>query len=249
MNIYCLNTEIDTVSKETIIEDIYRKQYVTIAGCNVNTVVRSYYDSSLNKIINSCSYKIPDGYPLTWSLNKSTKTKHSRLAGADIFDYFVENDKDLKHFFLGDTMQVLNLMKENIIRKNKDFQICGVFSPPFSPIEEWNLDEIAKVVLDSKADMLWIGLGFPKQEIFMFKMRELLPKVSMYGAGAIFQWTAGSVKRAPLAWQKLGLEWFWRLINDPIRLWRRYLIDNTLFLLLFTKQYLKSTKFSEPLKR
>ena len=84
---------------------------------------------------------------------------------------------------------------------------------------------------------------------FMFKMRELLPKVSMYGAGAIFQWTAGSVKRAPLAWQKLGLEWFWRLINDPIRLWRRYLIDNTLFLLLFTKQYLKSTKFSEPLKR
>ena len=88
-----------------------------------------------------------------------------------------------------------------------------------------------------------------KQEIFMFKMRELLPKVSMYGAGAIFQWTAGRVKRAPLAWQKLGLEWFWRLINDPIRLWRRYLIDNTLFLLLFTKQYLKSTKFSEPLKR
>ena len=75
MNIYCLNTEVSFVSMETIIDDIYSKKYITIAGCNVNTVVRSYYDTSLNNIINSCDYRIPDGYPLTWPLNISLKKK------------------------------------------------------------------------------------------------------------------------------------------------------------------------------
>ena len=84
--------------------------------------------------------------------------------------------------------------------------------------------------------MLWIGLGFPKQEIFMQKIKNFIPEVSMYGAGAIFQWTAGLSKRAPKYLQKLGLEWLWRLVGDPKRLWKRYLIDNTLFIFLFFKQ-------------
>ena len=248
MNIYCLNTEVSFVSMETIIDDIYSKKYITIAGCNVNTVVRSYYDTSLNNIINSCDYRIPDGYPLTWPLNISLKKKNERLAGADIFDFFVENDTKLRHFFLGDTNEVLELIKKNVNKINPNFQISGVYSPPFSPIEEWDLENIAKLITDSQADMLWIGLGFPKQEIFMHKIKDFIPEVSMYGAGAIFQWTAGLSKRAPKYFQKLGLEWLWRLVGDPKRLWKRYLIDNTLFIFLFFRQYFKKTKFKEPLK-
>tara|TARA_B100001287_G_scaffold25187_1_gene18328 strand:+ start:224 stop:973 length:750 start_codon:yes stop_codon:yes gene_type:complete len=248
MKTYCLNTEVSSASMKKIIDDIYNKKYVTIAGCNVNTVVRSYYDENLNKIINSFDYRIPDGYPLTWPLNISSKKKYKRLAGADIFDYFVENDTELRHFFLGDTDEVLKLMKKNLIKKNEKFQISGVYSPPFAPIDDWNLEEITMLILNSKTDMLWVGLGFPKQEIFINKIRNSLPEISIYGAGAIFQWTAELNKRAPVKWQEAGFEWLWRLINDPKRLWRRYLVDNTLFIFLFFKQYLRKSKFNKPLK-
>ncbi len=248
MKTYCLNTEVSSTSLMKIIDDIYSKKYVTIAGCNVNTVVRSYYDENLNKIINSFDYRIPDGYPLTWPLNISSKQKYNRLAGADIFDYLVENDTQLRHFFLGDTKEVLEMMEKNINIKNEKFQISGLHSPPFTPIDEWDLEEISKLVLNSNTDMLWVGLGFPKQEIFISKIRHLLPEVSIYGAGAIFQWTAKLRTRAPVSWQKAGFEWLWRLINDPKRLWKRYLIDNTLFIFLFLKQYLNKAKFSRPLK-
>ena len=248
MKTYCLNTEVSSASMKKIINDIYSKKYVTIAGCNVNTVVRSYYDENLNNIINSFDYRIPDGYPITWPLNISSEKKYKRLAGADIFDYFVENDTELRHFFLGDTDEVLKMMKKNLIKRNEKFQISGVYSPPFTPIDEWNLDEITKLILNSKTDMLWVGLGFPKQEIFINKIRKSLSEVSVYGAGAIFQWTAELNKRAPIKWQEAGFEWLWRLINDPVRLWRRYLVDNTIFIYLFFKQYLRKSKFNKPLK-
>ena len=130
MKTYFLNTEVSSTSLMKIIDDIYSKKYVTIAGCNVNTVVRSYYDENLNKIINSFDYRIPDGYPLTWPLNISSKQKYNRLAGADIFDYLVENDTQLRHFFLGDTKEVLEMMEKNINIKNEKFQISGLHSPP-----------------------------------------------------------------------------------------------------------------------
>ena len=103
MSIYCLNISISTSSKEEIINDIYNKKSISIAGCNVNTAVRSYFNKDLNTIINSHDYRIPDGYPLTWHINISSQKNFSRLAGADIFDAFIENDKTLKHFFIGGT--------------------------------------------------------------------------------------------------------------------------------------------------
>ena len=99
MSIYCLNISVSTNSKEDIIDDIYNKKGITIAGCNVNTAVRSYFEKDLNTIINSHDYRIPDGYPLTWPINISSQKNFSRLAGADIFDLLVEKDKTLKHFF------------------------------------------------------------------------------------------------------------------------------------------------------
>jgi len=248
MPIYCLNISVSTNSKEEIINDIYNKKNIYIAGCNVNTAVRSYFNKNLNNIINSHDYRIPDGYPLTWPINLTSKKKFERLAGADIFDTLVENDKILKHFFIGGTLEVLDKMSENIHKINNDFQICGLFSPPFSPIDEWDLNKIAKLIVDSKADMVWVGLGFPKQEIFMQKIKPLIPGVSMYGAGAIFQWTAGEIKRAPKAWQSSGFEWLWRLFQDPKRLWKRYFQDNTIFIFLFLYQLIKNPKFDSPLK-
>ena len=109
-------------------------------------------------------------------------------------------------------------------------------------------EKIAEQILESQADMLWVGLGFPKQEIFMQKIKPLVPGVSMYGAGAIFQWTAGEIKRAPKAWQSFGFEWLWRLLQDPKRLWKRYFQDNTLFIFLFLYQLIKNPKFDRPLK-
>ena len=248
MSIYCLNISVSTNSKEEIINDIYNQKSISIAGCNVNTAVRSYFDKNLSEIINSHDYRIPDGYPLTWPINISSRKNFSRLAGADIFDSLIENDKTLKHFFIGGTEEVLEKMNRNIRKINDDFQICGLFSPPFSPLDDWDISKFAEQILESQADMLWVGLGFPKQEIFMQKIKPLLPGVSMYGAGAIFQWTAGEIKRAPKAWQSFGFEWLWRLLQDPKRLWKRYFQDNTLFILLFLYQLIKNPKFDRPLK-
>ena len=134
-------------------------------------------------------------------------------------------------------------MNKLIQKLKKDFpniNIVGSFSPPVGSYEELAEEEYVKNILDTKPDIVWVSLGFPKQELFITLFQEKYNvKSNLVGIGAVFEWVAGTKIKAPELLANLGLEWVLRLLQEPKRLFKRYFVDNILFLYLITKQYFK----------
>ena len=209
-----------------------------VAICNANTLVRSATDSNINNIINNFTVKTPDGFPVAKALSFLTKVKFSRVDGYKVFLQTIEDglNVDKKHSFFGNSEETTKLMMSKLTLMFPEIKINGYLCPEFMSVDELvnkYKNEIEKV----DADIIWVSLGFPKQEIFIDKIcNEIESSANFVGIGAVFEWIAGTKKKAPEWLANLGLEWFLRLIQDPRRLYKRYLIDNTLFILYFLRQ-------------
>ena len=135
----------------------------------------------------------------------------------------------LRHFLLGGDEKLLEALSGALKEKYPGFQLAGAYSPPFRPWTEEDLENMREAVASSGANVVWVGLGCPKQERWMAEQRELLPPAVYVGVGAAFAFHAGTVKRAPRWMQKNGLEWLYRIYREPGRLLRRYVKHNSLF--------------------
>jgi N-acetylglucosaminyldiphosphoundecaprenol N-acetyl-beta-D-mannosaminyltransferase len=226
-------TNIDQVSK---ILNTSTKNRVAI--CNANTLVRSVRDLEIRNVINNFTIKTPDGFPVAKALSFLTKEKFSRVDGYKVFLQTIENGLNIgkRHYFFGNNEAVIHLMIEKLTQKFPDIKIAGYLCPEFMGAEglvQRYKDEIESI----NADIVWVSLGFPKQEMFIDKLcNEINSPVNFVGVGAVFEWVAGTKKKAPEWIANLGLEWVLRLVQDPKRLYKRYLIDNTLFVLYFLRQ-------------
>ena len=226
-------TNIDQVSK---ILNTSTKNRVAI--CNANTLVRSVRDLEIRNVINNFTIKTPDGFPVAKALSFLTKQKFSRVDGYKVFLQTIENGLNIgkRHYFFGNNEAVIHLMIEKLTQKFPDIKIAGYLCPEFMGAEglvQRYKDEIESI----NADIVWVSLGFPKQEMFIDKLcNEINSPVNFVGVGAVFEWVAGTKKKAPEWIANLGLEWVLRLVQDPKRLYKRYLIDNTLFVLYFLRQ-------------
>jgi N-acetylglucosaminyldiphosphoundecaprenol N-acetyl-beta-D-mannosaminyltransferase len=149
-----------------------------------------------------------------------------------------------KVFFYGSTDMVLSLLENKLRATFPELQIVGMYSPPFRELTATEDDEVVERLNASGANVVFIGLGCPRQERWMFQHRGKINAV-MIGVGAAFNYHAGTTKRAPLWMQNAGLEWFHRLASDPKRLWRRYLVTNSIFILAITAQLLGIKKFQD----
>ena len=214
-----------------------KKTYVCIAP--VSTIVDAQEDLAYREIINNAGMTTPDGMPLVW-LGKMTGNRQiERTYGPDLMRAFCafSEKKGFKHYFYGGTDATIKLLLENLKKNFPDLKIAGYFIPPFRKTGEIEnrtvLDQINKV----NPDVLWIGLGSPKQDYWMHNHRVLLNAPVMVGVGAAFDFIAGTKPQAPLWIRKVGLEWLFRLCCEPRRLWKRYLIGNTRFLLLLLKDW------------
>ena len=153
----------------------------------------------------------------------------------------------IRHYFYGSTQQTLDLLTKNLQQQYPGLQIAGTYSPPFRDLTEGEDQKILEMMRSAKADIYWIGLGAPKQEIWMANHKDQLPGV-MVGVGAGFNFYAGNVKRAPKWMQKAGLEWLYRLTQDPKRLFKRYLLTNIEFgwlMMVHQRQHGKSNTQGE----
>jgi len=226
-------TNIDQVSK---ILNTSTKNRVAI--CNSNTLVRSVRDLEIRNVINNFTIKTPDGFPVAKALSFLTKEKFSRVDGYKVFLQTIENGLNFskRHYFFGNNETVIHLMIKKLTQKFPDIKIAGYLCPEFMGAEglvQRYKDEIENI----NADIVWVSLGFPKQEMFIDKLcNEINSPVNFVGVGAVFEWVAGTKKKAPEWIANLGLEWVLRLVQDPKRLYKRYLIDNTLFVLYFLRQ-------------
>ena len=209
-----------------------------VAICNANTLVRSARDPKIKDLINNFTIKTPDGFPVAKALSFLTKQKFSRVDGYKVFLKTIEDglDNNKKHYFFGNNDDTTRIMIDKLNDMFPKIKIVGHTCPEFTSGNEL-ASKYKELMEDINADIVWVSLGFPKQEIFIDELcNEVEISTNFVGVGAVFEWVAGTKKKAPEWVADLGLEWFLRLIQDPRRLYKRYLIDNTLFILYFLRQ-------------
>ncbi|HWQ33502.1 MAG TPA: WecB/TagA/CpsF family glycosyltransferase [Blastocatellia bacterium] len=213
-----------------------RTHYVTLT--NVHAVTESQSDPALRTALNSADLALPDGMPIAWAGKLP-----DRVCGPDLMLKFITETAGCgyRHFFYGGAEGVAAELAARLKKLCPQLIVAGTYCPPFRPLSKAEEAELAAMVND-KVDVLWVGLGCPKQEKWMLAHRHLRVGV-MLGVGAAFDFHTGRIERAPRWMQRTGLEWLFRLTQDPRRLWRRYLKTNTLFLLLWLCQQLNLRRF------
>ena len=218
--------------------------YICITG--VHGIMESQRDESIRDIHNNAGLVTPDGMPLVWYGRLKGFKEISRVYGPDLMLEICGHPlfKRKKHFFYGSTDLTLDLLTENLESKYPDIQIVGVYSPPFRPLSESEDRIVIEKIISTKPDFLWVGLSTPKQEKWMADHIDDIPNTIMIGVGAAFDFHAGVKKQAPVWMQQGGLEWFYRMVTEPSRLWRRYIINNPLFIVLVIGQMLGIKKYS-----
>ncbi len=209
--------------------DELRGKYLCFS--NVHTTVMANGDASYMECLQEATIVFPDGAPIAREMRKQGFDDACRVAGPDFMAKTFERTvgTGLRHFFMGSTSETLEKLKDNLEKKYPGILIAGMISPPFHPMTEEEDEQIIKMLQDTKADYIWIGLGAPKQEKWMKQHAGLFTGV-MLGVGAGFDFHAGTVKRAPIWMQKIGMEWFYRLTQDPKRLFKRYITTNWAYL-------------------
>ena len=236
-----LNTTISETSLVEVSNILNTENSLKVAICNTNTVVRSYRDDQLGKIINSFDIKTPDGFPIAKSSSILYKNSQSRVDGYNVLLKTINDGltKNTSHYFYGSEDLVLKKLIRKLRNDFPNINIVGSSSPPVSSYEELAQEEYVKDIIDAEPDIVWVSLGFPKQELFINLFQEKYSVESnLVGIGAVFEWVAGTKIKAPEFLANLGLEWVLRLAQEPKRLFKRYFVDNLLFLYLITKQYI-----------
>ena len=202
-----------------------------ICYCNVHTTVEASEDKEYMKIQNGSALTFPDGQPIVNQIQKAGFINAERVAGPDFMEAMFSSTTDGKvsHFFYGSSEETIELLKKKLPERYPGMDIRGFYSPPYRPLTPEEDEEVVRMLNASGADLIWIGLGAPKQEKWMAEHQGKLSGV-MLGVGAGFNFFAGNIKRAPVWIQKIGMEWLYRLFQDPKRLFKRYLESNAKFI-------------------
>lgn len=207
--------------------EMLRGKYICVS--NVHTTVMAYEDEHYRTVQNSAVLALPDGKPLSVVSRKRGFKEAKRVTGPDLMLELFQ--KPLRHYFYGGKEETLVILEKKLREKYPDIQIAGMYSPPFRPLSEEEDKEAIENINRARADIVWVGLGAPKQENWMYDHQDKVNAL-MIGVGAGFDYHAGIIKRAPMWMQKLSLEWLYRLFQDPKRLWKRYVATNGKFLWL-----------------
>lgn len=212
-------------------------RYVCI--CNAHSVVTATSDKTFADAVQQADMATPDGTPVAWLIGKQTKRVQNRINGPDLmWRYLAEGAGSGGAVFLyGATEETLQILRARLTTAFPGLQIAGTYSPPFRPLTAEEDAEVVEMINSSGATTVWVSLGCPKQEKWMAEHRGHIRAV-MIGVGAAFDYHAGTLKRAPLWMQRNGLEWLHRLASEPGRLWKRYLVTNSLFLVFAARQLL-----------
>ena len=206
-----------------------RKAYVCVVP--VSTVMECQDNENYRNVVNAADMATPDGMPVVWYARFYGFKNVSRTYGPDLMLRLcaIGQSSGWKHYFYGATPEVLAQLEFKLKEKFPTIKILGRCAPPFRKEAEMEREEFLEEVNRLQPDILWVGLGSPKQDFWMYKHRDKLDVPVMIGVGAAFDFLSGRKHQAPKWLQKMGLEWLFRLASEPQRLWKRYLIGNTRF--------------------
>lgn len=252
---YCeiLKTKINVTDMEKTVRYItshleeLKGNYICVS--NVHTTVTAYRDEAYRKVQNSGAMALPDGQPLSIVSRARGYKEAKRVPGPDLMPelFRLSQERGYSHYFYGGSEHTLAQLKKKILEKYPNLRIAGMYSPPYRELSIEEDEQIIEQINAAKPDFLWVALGAPKQEIWMYHHRDRIHSL-MIGVGAAFDFLAGTVKRAPMWMQKLCLEWVYRIFQDPKRMLPRYLNTNFAFLYYTYKesrQLAKQKKISD----
>jgi N-acetylglucosaminyldiphosphoundecaprenol N-acetyl-beta-D-mannosaminyltransferase len=220
-----------------------RRGYVSAAA--VHLVMVSREDAATRDAVLGCSLAVPDGQPLVWAM-RSLGHDASRVYGPELMARYCERSAKTgtrMYLYGGRNQGSLVQLALNLRQSYPGVKIVGGYSPPFRELTEEESDRVIDDINACGADVVWVGIGQPKQEKWMADVRDRLETPVLIGVGAAFDFHAGLIPQAPDWMQRMGLEWLFRLGHEPRRLWRRYLRYNPRFISGFARQYVRSRLF------
>lgn len=241
-----MNTEVDNLTMAEALSAIdmlvQKKGSSYVVTPNVDHIVQLESDNELQNVYKNASLILVDGMPLIWISKLYGSPIKEKISGSDLFPLIckLSSEKGYKLFFLGAAEGVASKAAEVLSDRYEGLNVVGTYSPPFgfeNNIKEINM--IKKMIGESKPHILIVGLGCPKQEKFMYHFCKDLDVPVSLGLGASFDFVAGNIKRAPRWMSEHGLEWLFRITQDPKRLAKRYLVDDLKIIKLFFKYYNK----------
>lgn len=214
------------------------REYLCVAA--VHTVMESLEDDALREAVDGAAFTVPDGQPLAWALRKLGHDIDARVYGPELMDRAcarAAQSGQRQYLYGGRDDKALAQLAANLLDRHPDLPLAGGWSPPFRELSDAELDEIATRINAARPDVVWVGIGVPKQEKWMAAMRGRLDAPVLVGVGAAFDFHAGLVPQAPTWMQRRGLEWLFRLMQEPRRLWKRYARHNPRFVAGFARQW------------
>ncbi|MHC5033746.1 MAG: WecB/TagA/CpsF family glycosyltransferase, partial [Planctomycetota bacterium] len=208
---------------------------------NVHAVVLTHDDLEFRRITNEADLALPDGMPVVWASRLLGRPLAERVDGPGLMLALCERSAAAghSHFFYGGGEGVAELLAQRMVARSPDLKVAGCHCPPFRPLTPAEDDDVVAMINNSGADIVWVGLGAPKQERWMANHVGRINAPVMLGVGAAFDFHAGVAMRAPAFLRRAGLEWLFRLLTHPRRLWRRYLVTNTKFLCLLARELVR----------
>lgn len=198
-----------------------------ISATGAHGIIESKKNNHFKEILNNFYLNLPDGMPSVWVGKMKGAKRMSRCYGPDFFKEVISqtaSSPKFKHFFCGGNEGVAQQLKAAVDKKFNNRNIVGTYCPPYLKTEDYNYEHIAKIIHTSNANIVWIGLSTPKQEMFASYLSRYTNVSYLICVGAAFDFHIDAVPQAPNMIQKLGMEWLFRLIMEPKRLWKRYLV-------------------------
>lgn len=246
-----LGIDIDAVQIPTAIRQMEswiaaEEQGKYVAAANVHMIIEAVRNAGFKEILRKADMVVPDGMPLVWRGRRQGFALPRRVYGPDLMFEFCRStqDKGYRHFFYGGAPGVAEKLVESLRFKMR-IHAVGTLSPPFKPLSAAEDEALVEQINAARPDILWVCLGCPKQERWMYDHRNVLDVPVMVGVGQAFDIYAGTLRQAPSVMRENGLEWLFRLCIEPRRLWRRYLLYNSRFLYYSALERCGARKFQQ----
>lgn len=193
---------------------------------DMNALLHARADKQLTEVYNTSGMTLPDGMPLVWAGKKAGFDRMDRVCGPDLIERVMAEaeQRGWSQYFYGGADGVAEKLRDTFTARHPGLKVTGVYSPPYRALTAEEDDEIVARLNEANPDIIWVGLGAPKQERWMAEHRDRLDAAILIGVGAAFDFHTGRLDRAPDWMQRAGLEWSYRLYKEPRRLWRRYVL-------------------------
>ncbi len=226
-------------------EWIKKKDPHYVCVCTVNTIMECKRNKKLCDIVNSAGLATPDGMPLVWLSKLGGFPNTERVYGPDLMLSFckIAEEKGYSSFFYGGANGVPVKLARNLRRRFPRLKVAGTYSPPFRPLTQKEEQVVIEMINKASPEVVWVGISTPKQDKWMAEHIGKVNAPVMVGVGAAFNFFSGEIRQAPRWMQRSGLEWLFRLSQEPVRLWYRYLVYSPLFVLNLLLQWIGLRRF------